>query len=236
MKTLRKSSLITLAVAALALLVASPVAKANDIVQVVTYPFTPTNYGPVDLGPIALFDSNLGSLNSVTLTFAGGVSGTIQFTNNSPLTSANVSGNDNGTLTLTSSNVDLTALFATPLTVTTNTATDTGLAPLATGPIHSVSGTNSTAGTAVNPLDFSIFEAVGGGTLDDLFYVAATGSSTVSASNGDGSAQYVTDASEALKIDYNYGGPGPVPEPGTLSLFGTGLIGLAGMLRHKFAK
>jgi hypothetical protein len=92
---------------------------------------------------------------------------------------------------------------------------------------------------AVNPIDFSIFEAAGGGTTAaNLFSLSATGSSTVSANNGDGFAAYTTSAGGAVKIDYNYSGNPPpgVPEPGTLSLFGTGLLGLAGMLRQKFAK
>jgi hypothetical protein len=234
MKTLRNSSLITLATVALALIVATPVAKASDLIYVVSFPSTATNFGATDLGLIPLFDSSLGTLNSITLTFAGGVTGTIQFTNNGTDPS-NVSGHDNGTLTLTSSNVDLGLLFPSPLNVTTNTVTDTLLASGTTGPLHAVNGTNGGTSVSVNAVDFSVLEAVGGGTIDDLFFVAGNGSSTVSAGNGDGDAVYTTDAAAALKIDYNYGGS-PVPEPGTLSLFGTGLLGLAGMLRHKFAK
>lgn len=246
MKTLRNTSIIV-AVVTLALLVAVPAAYATTISQTVVYGPAPTNYGvngsllpnnSVDLGPISLFDTNLGVLNSVTIQFSGEIIGTIQFTNNDPVPTdppSNVTGHDTGILTLTSSNADLTALFATPLNVSTGNASDL-LASGATGPAHPVSGSAATSFLAVNPVDFSIFEAVGGGSLDDLFYIAAVGSSTVSADNGDGSAKYVTNGAGAVTIDYNYGGTPPVPEPGTLSLFGTGLLGLAGMLRSRFSK
>jgi hypothetical protein len=238
MKTLRNSSLITLAVVALALLVAAPVAKA-DIVQVVGNTYTPTDYSGADFGTFNLFDSNLGTLNSVTLTFSGGITGTLQFKNggSSP---ANISGTDNGTFTLSGTNSYINSLFATPLTVVSSAATDTGLAAGATGPVHPVSGNNSTAALAVNSADFAIFEAAGGGTsADDLFDLSATGGDSVTGGNGNGSATYTMNAGGAVVIDYNYtpnGGPSPVPEPGTLSLFGTGLLGLAGMLRSRFSK
>jgi hypothetical protein len=48
----------------------------------------------------------------------------------------------------------------------------------------------------------------------------------------------ITNAGVDVSITYDYTNPGPpvIPEPSTLSLFGSGLLGLAGMLRYKFAK
>ncbi|MGO9637858.1 MAG: choice-of-anchor E domain-containing protein [Terracidiphilus sp.] len=236
MKTLRYSSIIAVAVVALALLAASPVAMA-DIVQTLTYGPQSTNYGPVDMGTYNLFDSTSGILNSVTITFAGDINGTIQFTNKGS-NATNVYGNDNGILTLTSGNSYIQSLFSSPLNVATGTAEDFGLAPGATGPIHNVTGSSSTAAIPVSFSEFSLFEASGGGTVDNLFDLSATGTSTVGSDNGNGTDSYTTNATGTITIDYNYSqNPPPgVPEPGTLSLFGTGLLGLAGMLRSRFSK
>ena len=49
----------------------------------------------------------------------------------------------------------------------------------------------------------------------------------------DGKIKYITPNSEALVTG---GGTSAVPEPGTMTMLGTGLIGLAGFVRRKFSR
>jgi hypothetical protein len=87
--------------------------------------------------------------------------------------------------------------------------------------------------TITNPTSLALFE--GDGNLD---FVMSTGSNFQLTTNGadDLTATIVTDAGGSITVTYDYTPPGPpvIPEPGTLSLFGTGLLGLAGMLRFRF--
>jgi len=58
---------------------------------------------------------------------------------------------------------------------------------------------------------------------------------TFNSDSTDSSDHYGANSS-TFGIDITSEGVPPVPEPGTLSLFGTGLLGLAGMLRRKLTK
>src|ERR1035441_5300842 len=244
MKTLRNSSLITLAVVTLALLVATPVAFADT-----TETFTSTLANASDnlsnelyLSPVInQFNSSLGTLQWVDITFVGTGVTTLTATNSSLTTNAtNASINSDTTVTLNSSvggiNTILTAnnffddviAGVSHQTILANTTDNFGpLTMTSSGgqAVLLVSGLglfeNATPGSLGFELNSSTFVSSG----------AANGSFTAGQKNN-GSGGTVT-------VEYDYTtqeGPPPLPDPGTLSLFGTGLLGLAGLLRSRFSK
>ncbi|MGD0683349.1 MAG: choice-of-anchor E domain-containing protein, partial [Terracidiphilus sp.] len=95
------------------------------------------------------------------------------------------------------------------------------------------SGSLALAGTATDQVFGGLSGFIGLGDL--TFDLAAIATTTQSFSGGNLNTTQATTAGAGVTITYDYD-TGNVPEPGTLSLFGTGLLGLAGMLRSRFGK
>jgi hypothetical protein len=232
MKALRSITLLTLSVAALAFVVATPAAYADTETFNGTIAGTSTNFTG-STGSVAQFDPSLGTLNSVSISLNG--SGTTIVT----ATALNPSSPTGFTLLETT----LSLLLTDPTDVDVNT-----LQSMAGGPAVSnlnpltvifgtpySSGTDPLGGTAGSQLltsNLSSFVGLGNVTFD----LAGAASTTTSFSGGDFTAGQSTIAGAGISVTYNFtsGPPPTVPEPGTLTLFGTGLLGLAGMLRVKF--
>jgi PEP-CTERM motif len=234
MKTLRNSSIITLGFIALALLVAAPAAMAGTISYTNTISPTATNF-PGVTGTLNQFDPSLGTLTSVEITISG-IGSTV----------LTATANENGNPTVFSE-IDTTvgllltdpgdAAVHTLQTVTGGPAVDSfdtltvyyGF-PYNSGPESLNPGNNAAAQTLTSNL--GSFYGLGNITFD----LAGSASTTVSFSGGNATSGQTTSAGADIQITYDYNEGPVVPEPGTLSLFGTGLLGLAGMLRFKFMR
>jgi hypothetical protein len=128
-----------------------------------------------------------------------------------------------GNITDTLGAVDENVFNNGPIEVDYPSTYNTGLLPF-TDPGHTK---NITSG-------FTPFIGAGSLTYD---VSTVTGMiSDISGGNWISSNTTLASADVTITYDYTPNGPPVVPEPGTLSLFGTGLLGLAGMLRYKFSK
>jgi hypothetical protein len=234
MNTLRISSIFTLAIVALALLVTAPVAMATTITQYTYLASTPTDFLAANLSPtVNQFNTSLGTLNSVTITLD---------VNGAAETSVTENVGTSGTFYIAE---DSYVLLDSPDPLLDIAIGSGGLAedPSYTSPTISltsgqtydfgiVSLTGTPVSESIDPTYFSLFEGAGTLTFDATSlsgYGAYGGGSnqTVNITNND---------SGTVTVEYDYSSNNIIPEPGTLTLFGTGLLGFAGMLRYKFRK
>ncbi|MGD0802075.1 MAG: choice-of-anchor E domain-containing protein [Terracidiphilus sp.] len=235
MKAVRVSTFVSCFIIALALVAATSMARADQIAVYGTPSENDSN--PVSSTPqtisVSQFDMSNVTLTSVEVILSGA---------GSSIYTAEYLGT--GSATITS--------FTTNATLTLSDGFDPNLA-------LALSGTQ----TLGSPLDLSQADgtytsapqSIIGGSVDE--YLALAGFigngnvdfSLVGASNSYAGASFpsggflgvgqTTDAGATVEIIYSYDQippPGNTPEPGTLTLFGTGLLGLAGMLRRKFVR
>jgi hypothetical protein len=172
------------------------------------------------------FNSNLGTLNSVTLTFGGSLSTTITVMNNSTnkgskghaQTELQIAVSDSGG-NLTTPQVDM---FTNPFAYTL------GAGATVTSPTLTQTGTSSTLYTT--PAVLAEFENPGGGTIS---LDAATTTYTILAYTG-GNTMATQGSTGALTgtVTYNYTA---VPEPSAIALLAVGVTGIVvqGFRRRK---
>lgn len=230
MKALRNA---TLSLAALALLVAAPVAYADSY----TVSAQSTNFSGSTLN-VAQFNPALGTLNSVDITLSGFGTTDIIATEIAGIPTSVNTLFTSVALQLTDPTVALTinqSLVGQPLVG----GSPIGLFnPLSIGALATYdSGSLALAGTATSDLGITTDLSSYIGLSNLVFDLAGIANTTISYSGGNLTTSQKTSAGADITVTYNYSeGPPPVPEPSTLILFGTGLLGLAGMLRNKFAR
>jgi cell wall-associated NlpC family hydrolase len=240
MKAIRNVSLLSLPLLALALLAVAPAAKADTITYNANVPTTLTDFSTQVSLPE--FNPSMGTLNSVTFTVAGSGTTNVTVTNTNTTTisqvvklgtTVDIAVTDDAT---SGSIIDDTAILVKDLSgspyVWLNKSPLNGNVP-PHGVISYVynSGALTLADTpGIETGDNSDF--IGVGNL--LYDVNTTTYTDLQFSGGNDNETQITNTDATVSVTYDYTPGSVIPEPGTLVLFGTGLLGLAGMLRRKF--
>lgn len=177
-------------------------------------------------GFLDLFDTNLGTLNSVTLTLNGAMTTTIDLSN-SAAQSQTARGIGSVDLTFASSlaGLDLSAVL---LQLTASTGNQT----LASGSSASFGPLTDSDTVALTPTA-ALFGAAGGGTFS-ISCESLSGLAVLGGGGNVGATQTTTAGCGAsIVYDFTPTPPTRVPEPASMALVGLGMMGLAAIRRRK---
>lgn len=229
MKTLRRI-LLTSAMAALTVGVSSATSIAGTC--------TTTGNGPTEISAntgCSKFNTNLGTLNFITLTINGSIAGTISLTNNAA-TTQNVRGTTNSEFDLNTTLQGFSGL--TSGTALFTPTYNTGVQSIASGSTFTsgaLAGSAST-GSLVDSTGatFATYSSVGGaGTF--TFNITTFSGVAIAGGGGQIASSQSTNGTVAATVAYDYTATSGVPEPATIALMGSALLGL-GLVRRKVTK